>query len=225
MCGRFVQATPGEVIAEIFGLEEVPKLAPRYNVAPTQSAAVVRWRGDRRELAMLRWGLVPSWAKDPSIGARLMNARGETLATKPAFRYALRNRRCVVPATGFFEWQKTATGKRPYFFYLASGLPMALAGLWEVWQPPEGPVLETFTIVTTQANAKLAPIHDRMPAILDESAIKVWLDPSVREAEALVRLLSPAPESWIGFHPVSRAVNNPQHDAPECIAPLGSGAG
>jgi len=225
MCGRFVQATPSAVIAEIFGLGEVPELAPRYNIAPTQTAAVVRWRGGRRELAMLRWGLVPSWAKDPSMGARLINARGETLASKPAFRSALRTRRCVIPATGFYEWQKTAAGKKPYFFYLASGLPMALAGLWEAWQPPEGPLWETFAIVTTQANARLAPIHDRMPAILDREAVERWLDPTVQDADELLGLLAPAPDSWIACHPVSRAVNNPQHDAPDCIAPLESPPG
>lgn len=221
MCGRFVQATPGEVIAEVFGLPEVPQLAPRYNVAPTQEAAVVRQESGSRELTFCRWGLVPSWAKDPTIGNRLINARAETLAEKPAFRRALRLRRCVVPVTGFYEWKREGAGKVPYFIRLKGGLPMALAGIWEVWQPPQGPVLETFAIITTEANAFMAPIHDRMPAILPLEAVALWLDEGRKDAEELQPLLVPAPDTWLEAFPVSRRVNTPAYDAPDCVAPVG----
>jgi putative SOS response-associated peptidase YedK len=222
MCGRFVQATPGQVIAQVFGLGEVPELSPRYNIAPTQEAAVVRVEGDKRVLAFLRWGLVPSWAKDPTIGNRLINARAETLAEKPAFRRALVQRRCVIPATGFYEWRKLATGKQPYYFCLENGLPMAMAGLWERWEGEEGPPLETFAIITTPANELLAPIHDRMPALLSPVAMQLWLAPQLVDSQQLTALLAPAPAAWLRAYPVSRAVNNPAHDAPDCIAPVSS---
>uniref|UniRef100_A0A7C2NAC2 Abasic site processing protein n=1 Tax=Thermoanaerobaculum aquaticum TaxID=1312852 RepID=A0A7C2NAC2_9BACT len=221
MCGRFVQATPGEVIAEVFGLSEVPELAPRYNVAPTQQAAVVRPEAGGRKLAFCRWGLVPSWAKDPAIGNRLINARAETLREKPSFRRALLTRRCVIPATGFYEWKREAGTKIPYFFRLQSEKPMALAGLWEHWQPPEGPPVESFTIITTEANEFMKAIHDRMPAILPQEALALWLDPAPRDAAALQELLRPAPSGWLEAFPVARKVNNPAYDAPDCIAPVG----
>lgn len=224
MCGRFVQATPSEVIAELFRLEVVPPLSPRYNIAPTQLAAVVREGAEGRQLVFLRWGLVPSWAKDPSLGSRLINARAETVAEKAAFRRALLHRRCVVPATGFYEWKKLPAGKQPYYFFLKSGRPMALAGLWECWSGGEGSVLETFTILTTQANQLLAPIHDRMPVLLSPEATEAWLDPRLHQPEKLLPLLAPAPAEWLAAVPVSRAVNNPAHDAPDCIAPLASPA-
>lgn len=220
MCGRFAQATSGEVIAEIFGLGEVPQLAPRFNVAPTQPAAVVRTVKGKPQLAFLRWGLVPSWAKDPNIGQRLINARAETLGEKPAFRQALFRRRCVVPVTGFYEWRSSPKGKQPYFIRLSSGLPMVLAGLWEIWRPPAGQPLESFTIITTQANTFLAPLHDRMPVILPEEGWCAWLDLAPVEAFQLLRWLTPAPESWLEFFPVSRAVNNPAYDAPDCLVPV-----
>lgn len=219
MCGRFVQATPSEVIAEIFGLEEVPPLAPRFNVAPTQPAAVVRTFEGKPQLVFMRWGLVPAWAKDPSIGNRLINARAETLGEKPAFRQALLRRRCVVPVTGFYEWRGSSKGKQPYFIRLKGGMPMVLAGLWEVWRPQEGPPLESFTIITTQANSLLAPLHDRMPAVLPQEGWRAWLDPGLGDASLLLPWLTPAPEWWLEFFPVSRAVNNPAHDAPDCLTP------
>lgn len=223
MCGRFVQATPGEVIAEIFGLSEVPLLTPRYNVAPTQQAAVIRSESSGRRLVFCRWGLIPSWAKDATIGNRLINARAETLNQKPSFRRALVARRCVIPATGFYEWKQGISGKTPYFFRLQSGLPMALAGLWEQWQPPEGPLLESFTIITTEANDFMKGIHDRMPAILPRETVETWLDPSLRDAGFLQDLLRPAPAGWLEGFPVTRQVNNPAYDSPDCIEPLGPG--
>lgn len=221
MCGRFVQATPGEVIAEVFGLSEVPQLAPRYNLAPTQQAAVVRAEAGGRRLAFCRWGLIPSWAKEQSIGNRLINARAETLAEKPAFRRALVSRRLVIPATGFYEWKRETSRKTPYFFRLQGGFPMALAGLWELWQPPEGPPVESFTVITTEANDFMKTIHDRMPAILGREAVEAWLDPSLRDASFLQSLLKPAPAGWLEAFPVTRHVNNPAYDAPDCIVPLG----
>lgn len=220
MCGRFAQATPSEVLAEMFALDEVPPLSPRFNVAPTQEAAVVRTLEGKLELVFMRWGLIPSWAKDPSIGNRLINARAETLGEKPAFRQALVRRRCVVPVTGFYEWGGSPKGKRPYFIRLKSGLPMVLAGLWEVWRPQGGQLLESFTIITTQANALLAPLHDRMPAILSQEGLSAWLDPFLEEVPQLLPLLAPVPESWLEFFPVSRAVNNPAYDAPDCLKAL-----
>ncbi|MFN3412669.1 MAG: SOS response-associated peptidase [Thermoanaerobaculum sp.] len=221
MCGRFVQATPGEVIAEVFGLSEVSELAPRYNVAPSQEAAVVRAEAGGRKLAFCRWGLIPSWAKDPAIGNRLINARAETLGEKPSFRRALVYRRCVIPATGFYEWKLEAGTKVPYFFRLQSEKPMALAGLWERWQPPEGPPMVSFTIITTEANEFMKAVHDRMPAILPQEALSVWLNPSARDAAVLQKLLKPAPPGWLLAFPVARNVNNPAYDAPDCIAPVG----
>lgn len=220
MCGRFVQATPGEVIAQVFGLDAAPQLTPRYNVAPSQHAAIVREEGGRR-LVPCRWGLVPSWAKDPTIGNRLINARAETLAEKPSFRKALAFRRCIVPATGFYEWRREGATKTPYFIRLASGLPMGLAGLWERWQPPEGPAVETFAIVTTEANPFMAAIHDRMPAILPPEAFALWLDPQLRDATRVQELLAPAPPGWLEAYPVARQVSNPAYDAPDCIEPVG----
>lgn len=221
MCGRFVQATPGEVIAEVFGLSEVPELAFRYNVAPTQKAAVVRQQAGGRELSFCRWGLIPSWAKHPSIGNRLINARAETLDEKPSFRRALVYRRCVIPATGFYEWKREAGTKIPYFFRLQSGQPMALAGLWEHWQPPEGPPVESFTIITTEANDFMKAVHDRMPAILPEKALALWLDPVPGDAAFFLELLKPAPPGWLLAFPVAPKVNNPAYDAPDCIVPVG----
>lgn len=221
MCGRFVQATPGEVVAEVFGLSEVPRLAPRYNVAPTQEAAVVRPEAGGRKLVFCRWGLIPSWAKDPAIGNRLINARAETLSEKPSFRRALVSRRCVIPATGFYEWKRETSGKTPYFFRLQSALPMALAGLWEVWQPEEGPAVASFTIITTEANDFMRGIHDRMPAILPKKSMEAWLDPSLGDASFLCALLKPAPAGWLAAFPVTRQVNNPAYDAPDCILPAG----
>ncbi len=221
MCGRFVQATPGEVIAEVFGLSALPHLTPRYNLAPSQPAAVVRTEGGARKLTFCRWGLIPSWAKDPGIGNRLINARAETLAEKPAFRRALLFRRCVVPATGFYEWKREGAGKTPYFFRLQSSLPMALAGLWELWQPPQGPAVETFTIITTEANDFMKSIHDRMPAILAREALDAWLDPSFHDAGFLQTLLQPAPAGWLQAFPVARQVNNPAYDVPDCIVAVG----
>jgi len=221
MCGRFTMATPGQTIAELFRLDETPELSPRFNIAPTQAVAAVRARRDGgRELVALTWGLVPSWAKDRAMGARMINARAETVAEKPAFRAALRVRRCLVLADGFYEWQKLGTRKQPHHIRLRDGRPFAFAGLWERWAPPGAEPVESCTIITTTPSALVAPIHDRMPVILAADAIGTWLDPSAREPAAIVSLLRPYPADEMVAYPVSLRVNNPGADDPSCVAPL-----
>ena len=220
MCGRYILTITGEVLAGAFGVERVPELPPRYNIAPTQDAPVVR-RGDgRRRMDLLRWGLVPPWAKDPSIGQRLINARAGTAAAKPSFRNALRRRRCLVPADGFYEWQRTAAGKQPWLIRMAGGRPFAMAGLWEVWRPRDGEPLETFTILTTEPNEVVAPLHGRMPVILPPGSWDLWLDPSVTDPDRLAPLLVPHPAVGMTAHPVIRAVGSPAFDEPACIEPV-----
>jgi putative SOS response-associated peptidase YedK len=168
MCGRFVLMTPGRDLAERFGLEEEPVLEPRYNIAPTQMVAIIRLEKEtgRRRLDFVRWGLIPFWSKDPSIGNKLINARAETAAEKPAFSSAFKSRRCLVPADGYYEWKKRKEGqKQPYLARNADGTPFAFAGLWEKWQAPEDQIIESCTILTTDANDLTRPIHDRMPVV------------------------------------------------------------
>lgn len=224
MCGRYTLTSPGEVVAEIFELVDVPPILPRYNLAPTQEAAVVRVAapGARRTLDLLRWGLIPSWAKDPAIGHRLINARAESVAEKPAYRDSFRYRRCLIPADGFYEWTPVAPKvKQPYLVRRQDRLPFAFAGLWSTWrQGPEAAPVLTFTILTTTPNDLMRPLHDRMPVILERRDHAAWLDPANRDAAHLQALLAPAAtEGWEAV-PVSRAVNNPAHDQPDCIEPL-----
>jgi len=191
----------------------------RYNIAPTQDVAVVRQRsGEGRELSLLHWGLIPSWADDPAIGNRMINARSESLATKPAFRDAFRRRRCLVVADGFYEWKQAARPKQPYHIRLADERPFAFAGLWEHWQRGEL-MIESCTIVTTAANDLLRPLHDRMPAILDPADYATWLDSQCQEPETLETLLTPFPADRMTINSVSTAVNSPRHDSPQCLAP------
>lgn len=220
MCGRYSLSASGEKLAEQFQLAEIPELAPRYNIAPTQEVAVVRQCAEGRQLALLRWGLIPSWAKDPSIGARMINARAETVAEKPAFRSAFVRRRCLVPADGFYEWKRTAGGKQPFFFQMRDGRPLAFAGLWEQWKSPDGGQIESYTILTTDANELLRPVHDRMPVILPPDAYDLWLDPDVQKPDVLLALLHPYPEEAMTAYPVSMRVNSPANDDPQCIAPV-----
>ena len=222
MCGRYSLSTPGDIVAELFGLTDLPDLVPRWNIAPTQQSAVVRAdEGGARRLDLLRWGLVPGWAKDAAIGARMINARSETAAEKPSFRTALRRRRCLVLADGFYEWQRTPDGKVPTRVQRRDGAPFALAGLWERWTRGPGPEpLETFTILTTAPNALLRPIHDRMPVILGRQDHALWLDSSVTEPAAVRELLAPCPPNDFEAFAVSRHVNSPRHDDPDCAAPV-----
>ncbi|HSN73069.1 MAG TPA: SOS response-associated peptidase [Steroidobacteraceae bacterium] len=222
MCGRFAFYSPHESVIRLFGLDpDSPPIEPRYNIAPTQYiAAVISDPHATRRLAMLYWGLVPSWAKEKAIGARMINARGETLKEKPSFRVAYRRRRCLVLADGYYEWQKRPDGKQPYLIRRADGKPFAMAGLWERWQPPgESEPLVSCTIVTTAAADALGHIHDRMPLILPADAYQEWLDPASDDLAPLDRLLVPSTEP---FEPlaVSRRVNNARNEGAELIEPM-----
>ncbi len=225
MCGRFALFTSPEALARLFGVAEAPALEPRYNIAPTQNIAAVRIapEGKAREWALLRWGLVPFWAADPRIGSRLINARSETAAEKPAFRHAFRLRRCLVPADGFYEWQRLARERRPYFIRLRERETFAIAGLWEEWRGPEGVAIASCTLLTTEANALMRPLHDRMPAILPPQDYDLWLDPDVQRPEALLPLLKPYPAEAMIAYPVRPLVNNPANDSPLCVKPLSQG--
>jgi putative SOS response-associated peptidase YedK len=222
VCGRFVLMTVGRDIAEHFQLSEEPELGPRYNIAPTQIVAVVRLDAEttRRELRLVKWGLIPFWAKDASIGARLINARAESVAEKPAFRTAFKHRRCLVPADGFYEWKKLEARRQPYFFGSADKKPLAFAGLWESWKGPDGDVVESCTILTTDSNELLAPIHDRMPVILKVEDYELWLDPAVHKPEVLQPLLKPYPSEEMTGHPVSPKVNKAAYEGADCIKPV-----
>jgi putative SOS response-associated peptidase YedK len=222
MCGRMTIRTPAQDIARELGLDGVQAALeqPRYNLAPTQQVPAVVNDG-ARQLTLLRWGLVPGWARDVAIGNKLINARAETVADKPSFRTALRRRRCIVVADGFYEWMQSARPKRPFLFQRRDGRPFAIAGLWEEWHPPDGSApLRTCTLVTTQANALLAPYHERMPVLLEREAWECWLTPGALEPAQLKSLLVPAPVEGYHAHEVSRVVNLPAHDGPECVAPL-----
>ena len=215
MCGRYSLTTPVEAVGRLFEVAERPNLPPRYNIAPSQEAPVVRAdAAGGRVLAPMRWGLIPSWAKEAKIGYRMINARAETVAEKPAFRSAFRHRRCLVPADGFYEWRKLGATKQPYRITRADGVPFAFAGLWERWRAPDGAVIDSFTIITTVANDLLRPIHDRMPVILDPADFGPWL-----EAGGVERLV-PYTDAKLEAVPVSTRVNSPKHDDPACIAPL-----
>lgn len=222
MCGRFALISPDQDLAVQFDLPSVPALAPRYNIAPTQPVAVVRVAAGAatRELALLHWGLVPFWAQDPKIGARMINARAETAAEKPSFRAAFRRRRCLVVADGFYEWQKLNGGKQPFFIRLQDGRPFAFAGLWESWRGQDDAVLESCTLLTTEPNDLMRALHNRMPVILPEQDYALWLDPQVQQVERLQPLLQPYPAQEMIAYPVSRRVNSPANDDPLCIEPL-----
>lgn len=220
MCGRFTLALPPELIAEVIGGIEQNHLQPRYNIAPTQLVAVIRQdtRG-RRYLGYLRWGLIPSWAKDASSGSRMINARAETVHEKPAFRHAFRSRRCIIPASGFYEWQTEAGKKQPLYIRMKDDGPMIFAGLWESWRSPEGEIVESCTILTTTSNSLIRPIHDRMPVILDRSAWDIWLSPDAAR-EQLTTHLQPFPPDLLAMYPVGTGVNSPRNDSWELIEPL-----
>jgi putative SOS response-associated peptidase YedK len=219
MCGRYMLTTPVDALRQLFLFTERPNLAPRYNIAPTQDVPIVRRTRDGagRELIMVRWGLVPYWADDPKIGNRLINARRESVARTAAFREAYQRRRCLVPADGFFEWQKEGRTRQPLLVRRKDQAPFAFAGLWERWPQPGGGVLRSCTIITCPANKLIAPVHDRMPVILASEDYERWLDPSRADGR---ELLEPYPAAELEAFPVSPRVNSPQYDDPECIAPL-----
>ncbi len=221
MCGRFSQGLAGDTIAKAFQLAEVPDWQPRYNIAPTQTIpAIVATQNGDRHFKPLRWGLIPSWSKDPAIGAKLINARSETVAEKPSFRSAFKQHRCLILADGFYEWRKQSGKKQPFYFRLTDGSLFAFAGLWERWQAPEGDVLETCTILTTEANQVVAQVHDRMPVILAPDRYDQWLDPTLQQSEPLQALLRPYEAERMSAYPVSLSVNSPWNDTPDCITPI-----
>jgi len=210
MCGRYALHSNPDVVALMFGLSEVPAYAPRYNIAPASQVLIIR----RNEGAMVRWGLVPHWAKDPSIGAKMNNARAETVAEKPSFRDAYRKRRCLIPASGFYEWKLEGGRKQPYYIYPSGGALFSFAGLWESWNGPTG-ALDTCAIITTDANEKMAVVHERMPVIVSPAEYSAWLS---GDAYAKVAL-RPCPDAAINVRRVSRAVNNARNDSPKLIEP------
>ena len=221
MCGRFTLFEADTILAKDFGAPISFDLQPRYNIAPTQQILAVRQSMGRegREAVLLRWGLIPRWAKDPSIGNRMINARAETIAEKPAFRSAFRSRRCLVPSSGFYEWKKEEERKQPYFIRPRGRSSFAFAGLWEQWQGPEGSLVESCTLITTEANELISNLHDRMPVILPPSEYALWLDPGISDGRRLIPLLQPYPTRELEAFPVEVIVNNPKMDDSRCIAP------
>ncbi|RIK82290.1 MAG: hypothetical protein DCC68_06685 [Planctomycetota bacterium] len=217
MCGRFTLRARMQVLVKQFRLDAAVPVRPRYNIAPTQDVPVVRTTPDgQRELVMLRWGLVPSWADDLAIGNRMINARGETVAEKPSFRSALKKRRCVVVADGYYEWKKTGKAKQPYLFHFDDDRPFAFAGLWERWSKGGEP-LETCTVITTTASPLASLAHDRMPTILEGPALDIWLDPEVTDSAALTGFLQPFAHDGFVATPVSTLVNSPANEDPRCV--------
>jgi putative SOS response-associated peptidase YedK len=223
MCGRYTLNSHGDEVALLFDLSETIPLPPRYNVAPTQEAAVVRVvaPGEPRRLDFLRWGLIPYWAKEAAIGNRMINARAESVAEKPAFKHSFKKKRCLVAVDGFYEWKKEGKSKQPYLIRRGDRKPFAFAGLWSAWRDPDqGRPVETFTILTTDANERIRPLHDRMPVILTRENFDLWLDPKEEDTARLQELLVPAPNDFLETIPVSRTVNSPANDTPDCIEPL-----
>ncbi len=226
MCGRFALFAKAEELERHFQVPLPFPIAPRYNIAPTQPLLALATAHDTPQpyWTHFQWGLVPRWAKDPSIGNKMINARAESLAEKPAFRVAFRYRQCIVPISGFYEWAKTGRLRQPYFVRSVKGEPLGVAGLWESWQSPDGSELTTCTLITTDANATMQPIHHRMPAILLPEEYTLWLAPDTPLA-TLAALLRPAPEGLLEAYPVSTRVNNPAHDDPSLVEPVVSPPG
>ena len=222
MCGRYSLQTPADTLAQHFQLAKVPLMRPRYNIAPRQPVLTVRIPAPQngREIWLARWGLIPSWAKDPSIGERLIIARAETVADKPAFRDAMARMRCLIPADGYYEWQRQGRRKQPFYIRMKDGRPFAFAGLWERWIGPDGKAVETCALLTTEPSESLRSIHNRMPVILDPSSYDLWLDPTVRRAAQLQLLFRPYRDEDLTAYPVSLHVNDPSHDDAACLEPL-----
>lgn len=220
MCGRFTVRSKPKAIVKAFDLPQVPMIIPSFNISPNEPVAVIRFDPNEgaRRLDFLTWGLIPSWTDDPSIGNHLINARAETVAEKPAFRHAFRTQRCLVVADGFYERKRQDRWKQPYFVHMKDDRPFGLAGLWEHWHKGEEPIYSC-TLLTTDANELLAPIHDRMPVILTREHYDLWLDPEIHDPKKLLPLLVPFPADGMEAYPVSRLVNDPENDVPECIRP------
>jgi putative SOS response-associated peptidase YedK len=217
MCGRFTQRADRKALLKSFQVAEVPHVEPRYNISPTQDVLAVCEREDGREATFYKWGLVPSWAKDASMGARLINARSETVAEKPAFRQAFRQRRCIIPADGFYEWQRIDGRKQPFFFRMRDERPFGFAGLWERWEGEGGRVVNSCAILTTEANEVLRPVHDRMPVILHPEDYEMWLGADARELDLVKEMLRPYPAGEMTGYPVDTSVNSPRNQGEELI--------
>ena len=219
MCGRYA-VTPGEFsdLRMRFNLEEITLFKPRYNIAPTQQAPVVTNREGTNRVEQFKWGLVPFWAKDISIGSRMINARAETLATKSSFNGLLKNRRCLVLASGFYEWRREGKGKVPMWFKLKTGQSFVFAGLWDSWKQPDGNLLRTYTIITTEPNAVLLPVHNRMPVMLSDNDALAWIN--TNQLSHALSLLKPFPAALMDGYDVSELVNNPQNESARCIVPV-----
>jgi putative SOS response-associated peptidase YedK len=217
MCGRYTLKSNAHAVASLCNLPTVPELKARFNISPTQLVPVVRASLGGRELAMLRWGLIPSWAKDPKIAFSLINARSETAADKPSFRNAFKRRRCLLPTDGFYEWKKVGKQKLPLHIRRRDEAPFAFAGLWESWKPPDGDPIETCTILTTTANEVVAPLHERMPVILPPEHFDAWLKPGDADAEGFMPLMVPYPSDDMIAVPANPICNSPKYDGPECL--------
>lgn len=217
MCGRYTLITDISKIAQSFGVEPTLGAQPRYNIAPTQNVAAILKNGTTH-LSSLRWGLIPSWAKDEAIGSRMINARAETLAEKPSFKNLLRGRRCLIVADGFYEWRSEGKEKTPMYITVQNGQPFAFAGLWDVWKNPGGDPIQSCTIITTAPNELMATIHNRMPAILRPGAYEDWLNPQLRDTDVLTHWLTPYPAELMQARPVSKLVNNPKNDTAALLA-------
>lgn len=223
MCGRYTYADMDpEMIRDYFLLSDAPALPPMYNIAPTQYAPVIIYDRDLdiRGLTLMRWGLIPSWAKDMDIGNRLINAKAETVHEKPSFRAGLKYRRCLIPADGFYEWRRIGDKKQPIRIVPANGGPMALAGIWETWRSPDASEIQSYTILTTSANSYMKDIHDRQPVVIQPDDFDLWLDPAVQKADEIRRLLSPIYDDFFHAYPVSTLVNSAKNNLPDCILPL-----
>jgi putative SOS response-associated peptidase YedK len=218
MCARYVITSPAAAVRALFGYAQQPNFPPRYNVAPTQPIPLVRLDAGKPAFALARWGFIPAWVKDPRTFSLLINARGESVIDKPSFRNAMRRRRCLIPADGFYEWSDS-TPRRPYFVRPKAGGPIAFAGLWETWTGPNGEEVDTATIITTSANRRLAAIHDRMPVIVAPDAFNLWLDCAAVDEMTAAALIAPAAEALLDYYPVSNAVNRAANDSPDLIVP------
>jgi putative SOS response-associated peptidase YedK len=223
MCGRYTLTVDASVLAELFELEPLTEMRPRYNIAPTQQVPIARaGRETTREWSLVRWGLIPSWAKDAKIGNRLINARAETAAEKPSFRSAYKHRRCLVPADGFYEWIKTPTGKQPHHIRFSDRRPFAFAGLWERWSPKNDQPVESCTILTTEPNELIAGLHNRMPVILPPDRFDDWIAAGPLGPDAAEAVLVAHPGDEMEAVPVSTLVNSPKNDDPRCLEPIGN---
>jgi putative SOS response-associated peptidase YedK len=219
MCGRFVITSAPEALRKLLGYKEQPNFPPRYNIAPTQPIPVVRLDQGERHFTLMRWGLIPSWVKDPKQFALLINARLEGIAEKPSFRAAMKRRRCLIPADGFYEWQKRGKTKQPYFIRARNRAPFAFAGLWETWADRDGGEIETAAIVTCAANKTLAPVHERLPVIVPPEHYDAWLDSDKNEAKQAAALIGPAPEDFLEAYEISTRVNSVKNDRAENLDP------